>query len=60
MADKKKALQTFSIEALRKSCMKLFGITTSTFDGAMEGQKGPLTLEAAQQIIEAWKGKAVK
>lgn len=47
--------KTYSLEALRKNSVKLFGVTTSTFDGAMSGQAAPLTINAAKGIIEKWK-----
>lgn len=52
--------QVFTLSALRKNSMKLFGVTTSTFDGAMSGQTTPLTINAAKGIIEKWKKGAVK
>lgn len=45
----------FKIEKLRENSMKLFGITTSTFDGAMYGQNAEeLTVEEARKIINEW------
>lgn len=47
----------FKIEKLRENSMKLFGITTSTFDGAMYGQNvTELTVEEARKIINNWLG----
>lgn len=47
----------FKIEKLRENSMKLFGITTSTFDGAMYGQNAAeLTVEEARKIINEWLG----
>ena len=47
--------RVFALSTLRKNSMKLFGVTTSTFDGAMTGQTGPLTVNAAKGMIEKWK-----
>lgn len=47
--------KTYELSALRKNSVELFGITTSTFDGAMSGQAAPLTINAAKGIIEKWK-----
>ena len=47
----------FTIEALRKHCYELFGITSSTFDGATYGLEGPLTKAEAQKAINKWLGK---
>lgn len=42
------------IEKLRRSCVKLFGVTPSTFDGATVGLKGAFTVEEMQTRITAW------
>ncbi len=52
--------KTYELSALRKNSMRLFGVTTSTFDGAMSGQTTPLTINAAKGIIEKWKKGAVR
>lgn len=54
------AEQKYSIEMLRKHCLKCFGVTTSTFDGAMYGHTEDLTLKEAQRVIKEWLGKEVK
>lgn len=47
----------YPVEKLRANCMKLFGITTSTFDGAMHGQKkAEMTIAEAKSIIDTWLG----
>lgn len=51
----KAPVQTFDIQTLRDSCLNLFGVTTSTFDGAMHGQEGPFSIAEAKSIIEGWK-----
>lgn len=43
----------FLVEQLRKNCVTLFGVTTSTFDGAMYGHnKGEYTINEVKKIIE--------
>lgn len=42
------------IENLRRSCIKLFGITPSTFDGATVGLTGKFTVNEMQTIIDKW------
>lgn len=45
----------FSVENLRKHCTELFGITQSTFDGALYGVKEKeLTVSEAKTIIDTW------
>lgn len=50
----------YPLDTLRKDSVKLFNVTTSTFDGAMTGQNGPMTIAKAGEIIEAWKRGVVK
>ena len=47
--------QAFPLEVLRKDSVTLFNVTSSTFDGAMYGHKGPYTIAKAKEIIENWK-----
>lgn len=47
--------KTYELSMLRRNSIKLFGVTTSTFDGAMSGQNAPLTISDAKGIIEKWK-----
>lgn len=42
------------IEKLRRSCVKLFGVTPSTFDGATVGLTGKYTVEEMQAHIDKW------
>lgn len=43
----------YAIEKLRKNCIELFGITTSTFDGAMFSvAETELTIDDAKDIID--------
>lgn len=52
--------KAYELNILRKNSVKLFGVTTSTFDGAMGGQTQPLTVTAAKGIIEKWKKGAAR
>lgn len=47
------------LENLRRSCVKLFGVTPSTFDGATVGLDGKFTVEEMKAIIEGWLDKEV-
>ena len=42
------------IEKLRRSCLKLFGVTPSTFDGATVGLTGKFTVAEMQVHIDKW------
>ena len=44
----------FSLESLRADCLSIFGITQSTFDGAIYGLKGEFTISTIKELIEAW------
>ncbi len=55
-----KAIPKFDLAALRKDCLKLFGVTSSTFDGAFAGKTGPYTIDEAKSIITAWGREAAK
>jgi hypothetical protein len=50
----------FTIDRLRADCSKLFGVSTSTFDGATHGLKGEYTVEEMKSIIQKWMKKEVK
>ena len=50
----------FTIERLRASCIKLFGITASTFDGATYGLTGQFTVDAMKEHIDKWLKKPMK
>ncbi len=50
----------FSLERLRRDCAKLFGVTSSTFDGATRNLTGDFTVEDVRKIIQAWQNKRVK
>lgn len=48
------------LDNLRRSCVKLFGVSFSTFDGATAGLTGKYTVEEMKAIIEKWLRKEVK
>lgn len=50
----------FSVIRLREKCLKLFGVTQSTFDGATYGLNGEYTVEEMKTIIAKWQDKEVK
>lgn len=50
----------FSIEKLRENCLTLFGVTSSTFDGATYGLNGDFTVDELKNIIAKWQNKEVK
>lgn len=49
-----------TIERHRRSCVKLYGVTPSTFDGATVGLTGKYTVDEMKAIISAWLEKEVK
>jgi hypothetical protein len=49
-----KAERKIPIDKLRRSCVKLFGVTPSTFDGATVGLTGAFTVEEMQARIDTW------
>lgn len=51
----------FTIETLRKDCVKLFDCTTSTFDGAFYGKEvREYTIAEAKSIVSSWLNKEVR
>lgn len=43
------------------NCVKLFGVTTSTFDGAMRScESAELTISEAKKMIDTWLKKPRK
>lgn len=50
----------FSIEKLRENCLTLFGVASSTFDGATYGLNGDFTVDELKNIIAKWQNKEVK
>lgn len=55
-----KAERKIPLENLRRSCVKLFGVSFSTFDGATVGLSGKYTVNEMRDIIDAWLRKEVK
>lgn len=56
----KQAAAKFSVEKLRENCLTLFGVTTSTFDGATNGLGGEYTVEEMKDKIAKWQNKEVR
>lgn len=54
------AAPKYTIEKLRQNCLKLFGVTTSTFNGATYGLRGEYTVEEIKKAIDTWQKKPVK
>lgn len=52
--------KAYDLAVLRENSVKLLGVTTSTFDGAMAKKNGKLTISAAKGIIENWKKGVAK
>lgn len=56
-----KKVQRFPVSTLRDKCVKLFGCTTSTFDGAFFScADKEYSIEEAKEIIKKWLGKEIK
>lgn len=51
----------FSLTTLRGNCVKLFGCTSSTFDGAFfhADKTKEYTIAAAEVIIKKWLGRGI-
>lgn len=50
---KAEPVKKFLVEKLRKDCINLFGVTTSTFDGAMYGHdETELSIDEAKAVID--------
>lgn len=62
MAKKTSAGKKIPIENLRRGCVKLFGVTPSTFDGATCGLPAgsKYTVEEMRATINKWLKKEVK
>ncbi len=56
----KTAVRKFTVAKLRENCRELFGISTSTFDGAAYGLTGKYTVDEMKARIKAWEKKEVK
>lgn len=48
------------IAKLRRSCVTLFGVTPSTFDGATVGLTGSYTVDEIKATLKKWLDKEVK
>lgn len=48
-------VQKYSIESLRASCVTLFGVSKSTFDGATYGVNEPISTDEAKRLISDFK-----
>lgn len=59
-ATPKEEAAKFSVEKLRENCLTLFGVTTSTFDGATNGLSGDYTVEEMRKNIAEWQKKEAK
>lgn len=49
----------FTLARLRQDCLKLFGVTSSTFDGATRGLTGDFTVAELRTHIDGWKKKKI-
>lgn len=53
--------QKFLIEKLRAGCIELFGVTSSTFDGAFYGcTETEMSIKDAKARINSWLGKEAR
>lgn len=52
--------QKYSIETLKKACITLFGVTTSTYTAATYNLKGEYTVEEMRKHIKNWLQKEIK
>lgn len=56
-----KRVKRIPVDRLRRSCVKLFGISPSTFDGAAVGlTESKYTVGEMKAIIDKWLAKEVK
>lgn len=57
----KKAEPKFPLATLRKDCVRVYGISSSTFAGAtMDLPDGEYTIEEVRAVINKWLKKEVK
>lgn len=54
------AVTKFPIEKLRQNCLALFGVTTSTFDGATLGYDGEYSVDEIKKAIDKWQNTKIK
>lgn len=52
-------VKKYSIESLRASCGTLFGVSTSTFDGATYGVDDSVSIDEAKKLITDFKNKKI-
>ena len=52
--------QKYPIDTLRENSYALFGVSTSTFDGATVGVTGKCSVEEMKTIINKWLNKPIK
>ncbi len=50
----------YGLGELRKNCLTLFNVTTSTFDGAASSLSGEFTVLEMKNIIAEWLKKEAK
>lgn len=50
----------FSLDVLRKNCVKLFKVSSSTFDGATNGLVGDFTVTEIKNKIKGWCEQPIK
>lgn len=50
----------FSLETMRANCMKLFKVSSSTFDGATSGLVGDFTVNEIKEKIKNWLEQPIK
>lgn len=58
-AEEKESAPKFPIQKLRDNCLNLFGITTSTFDGAVYGLTGSFSVQEMSDKIKQWQSRPV-
>lgn len=44
----------FQVNVLKANCMKLFGVTSSTFCAAFHGKSGEYTIDEAKKHLDKW------
>lgn len=50
----------FPLERLRQDCLKIFNVTTSTFDGATSGKTEEYTVDEVKEFIKGWQKTPIK
>jgi hypothetical protein len=54
-----KSEPAFPLDRLRLDCRRLFGVSTSTFNGAARGLTGEFTVQEIRGTIQNWQNKRV-